>query len=61
MFICHCVAHRVSVYCCIAVCMGLSTGPCMGHGCSIRANFCSFSVMCDSPAVYAGVFMAVYG
>ena len=43
-FICSCAAHRMSVYYCIAVCMGSSRGLSVGHGCSPRANFCSFGL-----------------
>ena len=53
-FSCLSVAHRLSVYCCIAVCMGSSTGLQVEHGFSIRASCCNFSVRCASSSVSAG-------
>ena len=47
-FVCHCVVHMMLVYCCIAVCMGLSTGQKVEYGCSIMASCCIFSVRCAS-------------
>ena len=45
-FICHCVMHKVSVYCCIAVCKGSSTcqqGEC---GCNVTASCFSLLGRC---------------
>ena len=55
--ICHCVVHRVSLYCCIAVYMGSCTGLQGKHGCNITARCCSFSVRCASSSTCAGGFM----
>ena len=53
-FICHPAGHRVSMYCYIAVCMGLSTGLQGECSCNVLASCCIFSVRCTISSMCAG-------
>ena len=50
-FVCHCLAHKVSVYFCIAMCRGSSMGLGVGCGWYVMTSCCNLLVSCGNSSV----------